>query len=541
MVAIGIAPGVREIAFDRRAIEQAADFEKALRSEPTPVGETEQTAAQWPVPKPLPEGIRAVPELPEALIPVPLRPWLADVAERLQVSPEFPAATAIVALTSVIGSQVRLRPKRRDDWAVTPNLWGAIVGPPSSMKSPAISEALRPLYRLVRDAENDHKARLKVYALDKEKDEIRELKRREDLKRAAKKNALDSFESESVEETIEPFERRFLVNDATVEKYGELLSQSPNGLLYFRDELTGGLRSLDDDRRANDRAFFLETWNGSTPYSYDRIGRGSLKIENTTTSIFGGIQPSPLTAYLRAALATGGDDGLLQRFQVAVYPDPPKDWREVDRWPETAARNKAFEVFSACANLEARGIGAETDEDGKPFLRFADAAQEFFYEWHGDLMRTLKVRDFVHPLLESHYGKYRKLMPALALIFHVSDMVTGQASGAVSLDAAERAAAWTEFLWEHAQRIYGLALEADSANARTLARRLQKSDLADGFTAREVSRKGWAGLNNVEWLREPLDLLEAYGWLAAEEVRNPAGGRPTVLYHVNPRIQEVRL
>lgn len=285
-------------------------------------------AAGWAAPKPLPDSLKDVPPLSLTLVPPVLRPWLEDVAERLQVPIEYSATTALVALASVVGSQIRVRPKRQDDWAVTPNLWGAIVGPPSSMKSPAIAEALRPLYRLMKEAEADFKARQKVYELEKEKAEIRKLKRREEMKKAARRGTLDSFQVESDGDLSEPFERRYIVNDATVEKYGELLSQSSYGLLYFRDELTGWLRSLDDERRANDRAFFLEAWNGS-PYHYDRIGRGTLKIENTTTSIFGGIQPSPLTAYLRGALAIGGDDGLLQRFQMLVYPDPPKTWRNV--------------------------------------------------------------------------------------------------------------------------------------------------------------------------------------------------------------------
>ena len=38
-----------------------------------------------------------------------------------------------------------------------------------------------------------------------------------------------------------------MVNDSTVEKLGELLNENPNGLLVFRDELTGFLRQLDRD------------------------------------------------------------------------------------------------------------------------------------------------------------------------------------------------------------------------------------------------------------------------------------------------------
>ena len=35
-----------------------------------------------------------------------------------------------------------------------------------------------------------------------------------------------------------PAEKRYLVNDTTVEKLGELLNHNPNGLLLFRDELS---------------------------------------------------------------------------------------------------------------------------------------------------------------------------------------------------------------------------------------------------------------------------------------------------------------
>lgn len=42
----------------------------------------------------------------------------------------------------------------------------------------------------------------------------------------------------------EPTRRRYLTNDTTVEKLGELLNKNPNGIIVFRDELSGWLRSL---------------------------------------------------------------------------------------------------------------------------------------------------------------------------------------------------------------------------------------------------------------------------------------------------------
>src|SRR2546425_1214256 len=89
---------------------------------------------------------------PAALLPGALAPWVADVAERVQCPPDFVAVGVLVAAAAVIGRKVAIRPKRQDDWAVVPNLWGLAVGPPGSMKSPALAEALRPLRRLVSEA-----------------------------------------------------------------------------------------------------------------------------------------------------------------------------------------------------------------------------------------------------------------------------------------------------------------------------------------------------------------------------------------------------
>jgi hypothetical protein len=41
----------------------------------------------------------------------------------------------------------------------------------------------------------------------------------------------------------------------------------------------------------------------------------------------------------------GGDDGLIQRFQLAVFPDPPPQWRNVDRWPDRDTRTRADAVY----------------------------------------------------------------------------------------------------------------------------------------------------------------------------------------------------
>lgn len=132
------------------------------------------------------------------------------------------------------------------------------------------------------------------------------------------------------------------MNDATVEKLGKILNQNPHGVLLFRDELTGWFRTLDREGHENDRAFYLEAWNGTGSYTYDRIGRGTLYIPAACVSILGGIQPGPLEDYLKATLRGGaGDDGLLQCFQLSVYPDDSLSWKNVDRPPRAIAKQRA--------------------------------------------------------------------------------------------------------------------------------------------------------------------------------------------------------
>jgi len=58
------------------------------------------------------------------------------------------AVTAMVGLSAIVGKKGLIMPKSQDDWTVCPNLWGLNIGRPSAMKTPAASEALKPLQRL---------------------------------------------------------------------------------------------------------------------------------------------------------------------------------------------------------------------------------------------------------------------------------------------------------------------------------------------------------------------------------------------------------
>ncbi|HEX2528515.1 MAG TPA: YfjI family protein, partial [Geminicoccus sp.] len=329
-----------------------------------------------------------------------------------------------------------------------------------------------------------------------------------------------------------PVRRRYVTNDATIEKLGELLNENPHGILAQRDEMMGWLRGLDRDGREQDRAFYLEAWNGNGRFTYDRIGRGTLDIEAVCLSLLGGIQPGPLSEYLEGAVRGGlADDGLLQRFQLLVWPDPPKVWRNIDRWPDGAARRIAREIFDRLDQVDVVALGATADGEDQPwFLRFDDEAQEAFDGWREDLENQLRAGD-LHPALEAHLAKYRSLIPSLALLCHLADGNSGPI-GTVSLI---KALGWGAYLESHARRLYDSVIRADLTAACALGQKILDGAVNDGFAARDVYRAQWSGLAQPATVKAATDVLEDLDWLRAET--RETGGRAKMVFRINVKLK----
>ena len=415
------------------------------------------------------------------------------------------------------------------------------------LKSPSMKEALRPLERLQAEYGKQHeqdKAGAEFDSLankamiDEVKGQLSKAAKGKGKDAVIKGDDLQKLKADYLELTgnaePEATRRLFMTNETSVQSMTVLQNQNPRGILAHRDELTALLVKWDREDGADERAYFLEGWNGNGSYTDFKIGRGLTEAPNICISLLGGIQPDKLRRYLYQA-QNGSNDGLMQRLQLAVWPDEPEHWQLIDTLPNKAEKRRAFDIMRALAELDFIQSGAvQSEYDDRPYFRFDDAGQAVFNGWLTEL-HTIKIQQESNPLMVEHFGKFRSLMPSLALIFHCIDIADGKASGNVSGKAALLAVEWCKYLETHARRIYAMAESPEHEAAVRLAGKIKDVALSSPFTTRDVERKGWHGLKDRQEIEAACNILIDENWLRITRKPKPPTGRPPLPeYFINP-------
>lgn len=474
--------------------------------------------------QPLPDSRPSVLPLEKDMLPESIRDYIFDVAERQQSLPDYVAVAAIVGLSSLLGRKALIYPKQFDDWSVIPNQWGAIIGRPSAMKSPSMKEALKPLMKFENESSKQFLEDKKNYEEDcqllKLEKSAAEIKAKSALKSGNRQEAKAALRV-SIHTDV-PIRKRLVINDTTVEKLGELLNENLNGLLLIRDELSGWLAKLYTEKYQPDRSFYLECFDGNGSYIYDRIERGTIEIQNCILSIIGGIQPSKIASLVRDAIKGTADDGLIQRLQLAIWPDDIGSWEWVDRFPKEPARENYKKVFEKLHNLNFNTANGEPR-----YFRFTEEAQKLFIDWIKKIQNDARNPE-IHPVLESHMLKMPKTIAGLALLFEIID---GD-SDFVGVKATKMALNWADYLLSHAVRLYSLAINHSLDGAKLIISR--KDKLPNQFSVRDIYRKGWSGLSDIESVNESLYWLVDYGYVVEKSLRSEdTNGRPKLVYEWN--------
>lgn len=487
--------------------------------------------------EPMAKKVFPIKSCPIEAFPAEIRELMETLAKQMQVPVDYLAASFVIYAGSVIGRKRGIIVRKGSDWTEFANIWGMIIGRTALLKSPAMFAMQKPLDGLNTRAISQHSRLLNDYHTKHNNWKIFKKLKDEEIKKEMEKELknqnfqLDQFLGAPYEkEPIEPKLKRYKTNDSTVEKLGELLIENPQGLLLFRDELSGWLNSFEKPGRENDRQFFLEGWSAKNSFQVDRIQRGSLYIPALCLSIFGSIQPGPLAQYIHNALYGGKwDDGFIQRFQIMVWPDAQTSWELVKAKALAHLEEKAQEVFNFLDSLE-------FDTQGKPvYLQYDDEAQTVFDLWQTQLESRLRTDEFP-PHMEAHLAKYRKLVPTLSIIFaFLTASQRRQHPNVISKTVLNHAINWANYLESHAKKIYHSSVDNLCKRADALLKHIKKGDIQEPFSVRDVYYgKHWSGLATSDEAKEVLDYLCEQNYLIKGHV--PTQGRSLEKYWVHPDI-----
>ena len=331
---------------------------------------------------------------------------------------------------------------------------------------------------------------------------------------AAAKAEWDALDKETKRATPPPPQVRIKLDDVTIEAAQEILRDSPDGVLYHRDELSGFFGSIDKYAghrgAANDRGFWLQAYNGG-PYTFDRIKRGSGRIEHLSVSVLGGIQPEPM----RKLAADTIDDGLIQRL-VTIMLQPGGIGRDE-------------ELSSAVENYESLVEQLHQMQIGDVALD--DAARELREELERKQHDELPAIELINKKLAAHFGKYDGIFARLCLLWHGIENPHTAVPPQVGAACARRVTDFlSRFLARHAiafyTNIYGLSDDHDRLAAVAgyiLAHKVER------LTNRVIQRRqhnAWAETPRYrEYLPPTRRARVGYGSAAEARQRPAALGR----------------
>jgi len=445
------------------------------------------------------------PELPRGLLPKIIEEFAVLNGKQMGADPAGLAMGALVTCAAAIPDRVRLKVKQYDDWFESARIWSALVGPPSTKKSPTIKRATSPLSKLDKQMMANWVERV---------------------------NRFDALKNDQKKGKQRPKQTRLRLEDTTVEAAQQVLEGSPWGILMLQDELSGFFGAMDKYNGGKgaqaDRAFWLQSFDGG-PYAVNRVTRGSAIIPNVSVSLLGGIQPEPI----RKIAGDAVDDGLLQRlFPISLRtasigadePMPPinQDYEKLIIWLRKLVPHgflqDGYWSFSADAQLIRRELEAKH--------------------------LSLQSLESINRKLASHIGKYDGLFARLCVIWHFVEYFDPTSSKCSKSDipteisgaTAKRVAGFLhEFLLPHALTFYSavLPLSDDYDRLQALAGYILAHKL-EVVKNRHMHRgdRQMRKLTDRE-IRVVFEQLEALGWL--ERLDPPKPSSPPH-WHVNPLV-----
>ncbi|TJZ40064.1 DUF3987 domain-containing protein [Priestia megaterium] len=323
---------------------------------------------------------------PSSLFPKMICDFIEETAKSLQCPNDFIGISALAVISTAIGNSRVIEAK--SSWKESATLYCAIVAEPGSKKTPAISKAVSPLWRIQQQYTKEYKDKLENYNL--------ELANYEKEIMEWKKSKAKNPEHVPVKPT-KPIYPQIIVGDSTMEALQDQLQQNQKGIIMVSDELISWVKSMNQYRSGSDRQCWLSMWSNSPIIINRKTKDEPTVILKPHCNILGGIQPDVLIDLIQ----DGKNDGLPDRF-LFTFPNSVHA-----KWDEVELSESVMENYSQI--IEALHFDQYKENEPK-IIKFSDAAKKNFINWYDDLIDQIRC-----PYLPTHLQGYLSKMPGMCL------------------------------------------------------------------------------------------------------------------------------
>ena len=325
-----------------------------------------------------------------------------EVGESVGCDPLVPLFAGLSAVCGVVDARSRLELIK--GFQVPPVLWLMTIGAPADKKTPGSS----PMMSVLRKLELEDLPRHKKELLDWEgKEAAYASNKKAFLEFAQSSDGMLSMDGAPIVGEMPPMPAslRITVKDVTSQKLVRLAADRPRGLLCYLDEMNSWVKKMTDKTSGEDRSAWVQAYESSS-YDMDRVGSGSIHVENLAISVYGNIQPRVFKENLNNLSA----DGLIQRFipcvlngDLTTVPRELPDYLSSEAaWEQTLRVVYALPPMTYTLSSEAKTL-----------------YQEFQYWYDGKRKdeRLLQSDD----TFMTAFGKIEGLTGRLALMFHLME------------------------------------------------------------------------------------------------------------------------
>ena len=448
----------------------------------------------------------------------PWAAWIESTAECAVAPPDYVAGALLAATAAAIGNARWAG--AWDGWSEPPCLWVALVGDPSSGKSPGADAVTNALRKIESEEFEAFKPTLQKHEAATERARVELARWKSDCEKAGKDGHELPSKPSAAQLEGAPIPPSLVLHDLTPEALGVVLQGNPRGVLVQRDELAGWLGSMYRyDKSGAARAFFIEAYGGRA-YRIDRKQAAPILIPHLTISLLGGMQPDKFVSLVRDT----DDDGLAARLL----------WL----WPAAQPFRRPLRLSDNSRVLEALRRLRQLWVAGEPVVvQCGEPAADILSDWCGDGEASIRHSA---GMLKSWRGKRRGHALRLALVLeHLwwSFNGHGQPPRTISVDAMMHATTLhTNYFDPMAGRVFGdTQLRPEVRHAAAVARWL-KDRRKESFSIRELYKDyRVGGLREAEPAKKAVEELQRAGWVMPASGAK-AGGRPEARCIVNPKV-----